>query len=141
MNSHSRHQSERRSVHTIQQAAHPGRISNLWNEWIRYRHKNEGWEENPKRGEQCTGCPAKDIPDERCSGKKRARRDLPDSNRVDQLLVAEPAEAEDEVGAQEGEQDVAAPILARADFKKCQKQDWKTEGYGNLCKHKTTEWD
>jgi len=41
---------------------------------------------------------------------------LPNRNRVDELLVGQPAEAQDEIVAEEGEQDIATAIKNGTDF-------------------------
>ena len=81
---------------------------------------NEG-RKMPSVASSGAGDAAEEIADERRGGEHRAGRHLADGDSVEQLLIGEPAQAHDEIGAEEGEQDVAAAVQHRADLEKRQK--------------------
>ena len=68
------------------------------------------------------GQPAQQVADEGGGREDRPRRDLADGDRVEQLRLGQPAPPLDEVGPQEGQQDVAAAEQHRADLEEEQEQ-------------------
>ena len=58
----------------------------------------------------------KEISDEGCSGENGSGRDLPNGNRIEQLLRSEPAAPFDKFRAEKGEQHVSAAKKHRAYF-------------------------
>jgi hypothetical protein len=102
-------------------------------EGVRDRHKNKRGQKNPKRGEQGSGGAAEQVADEGRSSEERSRRDLSDGNRVEQLLVCQPAQALYKIGAQKSNEDITASIEDRADFEKRQEQNRKAERDREAC--------
>ena len=116
MEGYSRHQSQSRSVDSIQQTTRPNGVANLWNEWIRYGDKNKRREKNPERGEQRTWRTTEQISNEGRGGEERTRRDLPNGNRVKKLLIGEPAQPKDKIRAQKRQQNISTSIQDGTDF-------------------------
>ena len=70
---------------------------------------------------------AEEIADERGGREDRARRDLADRDGVEELALGQPAAPHDEVGAQEGEQHVAAAEEDRADLQEDEEEGREAE--------------
>ena len=70
---------------------------------------------------------AQHVADERRGREDRARRDLPDRDGVEELALGQPAPPHDEVGAQEGEEHVAAAEEHRADLQEGEEERRQAE--------------
>ena len=91
--------------------------------------KDEAGCEDGRRGQCRAGPAAEQVADERGGGEDRAGRDLSDGDGVDELLVAQPAPAFDQVRAQEREQDVTAAEQDGAHLQEEERQPGEGEGH------------
>src|SRR5581483_10986579 len=82
--------------------------------------ENEGGEENSQGGKKRALPALYQIADEGCRRENRPRRELRD--RVEQLLIREPAKSLHKIAAQECQQDVAATVENGPYFKKGQEK-------------------
>ena len=96
-------------------------------------HVDKRWQEDAHRGDQAAGqtavtvLVAEDVANEGGRREEGARRHLPDSNRIEQLLVGKPVIVLDQVGPEERQQDVAAAVYHRAHFQKDEEQPSQAE--------------
>src|SRR5436309_6298558 len=84
--------------------------------WHGEGDEHEGGQEDTERREHRAGEAADDVADEGRGREDRARRELPDRDGVEQLLVRHPAEMIDEIVAKEGEKDIAGAVEDGADL-------------------------
>lgn len=75
----------------------------------------------PTVASRAPGGAGQQIADERGGGQDRPGGDLTDGHSVEQLAFGEPALTGDEVGPQEGDQHVAAPVKGGPDLEEDQK--------------------
>ena len=101
-------------------AAVPRRPAHAMDERPRQRHEHECGQKNADGRRDRPDRAAEQEADERRGGEHGAWRDLPDRDGVEELLLGQPAEALDEIRAQERQQHVAAAEEHRA---RLQEQD------------------
>jgi len=107
---------QRGDVDSVQDRTGEGGAAQTWGQGRADRHENEGGKEYPGGGGEGSGRTMEEISDERCSSKNGSGRDLPDGNRIEQLLRSEPAAPFDKFRAEKGEQHVSAAKKHRAYF-------------------------
>ena len=88
--------------------------------------EDERGHEDPDRGQNRPWHTGDEIPDKGGGREDGSRGHLADRYRIEQLLVAQPAEALDEVVAQKSEQNVAAAVEHGPDLEKRQEQRRQT---------------
>ena len=98
----------------------------------RQRHEHERGQKNADGRRQRPDRAAEQVADERRGREHRAWRDLPDGDGVEELLLGQPAEALDEIRAQERQQHVAAAEEHRARLQEQEKHqaeaEWRCRG-------------
>ena len=122
MHRHDRHEGKRGGVHAVQECAGEPGPAQARQEWDAERNEDEGGKEDSHGCHGRAGGAAEQVADERRCGEERTGDHLPNGDRVEELLFGQPAVPADEVGAEEGEQDVAAAVKHRADLQEDQEE-------------------
>src|SRR5208337_4914147 len=119
---HHRHQRKRPRNHSIERGRRHCRSSQPRNQRPARRHQHEPGQKNPDRRHRRARPARHHVPDKRPGRKHRTGRELPDRDRVNQLLFRQPVQALHELGLKKRQQDISAAEHHRPNFKKRQKQ-------------------
>ena len=98
--------------------------------------KTKAGQEDAERRERRAGEAADEVADEGRRREDRPRRELPDRDGIEQLLVRQPAEVVDEIVAQEGEQDVAGAVEHRTDLQEGEEEPERAVRDGRARRHR-----
>ena len=94
------------------------------------RNQDERRQEYAERCQQCARNAAQRIADKGSGGEDWTGSYLPNRDGIEELLVGQPVQILYQIGFQKREQDIAAAINQRANFKESQKQCRQTDsGY------------
>jgi len=113
---HGGHQRKRCDVDAIEDACRKRGPLELGQQRPADRHVNERRQEDRDRGHCGTGDTGQLIADEGRRREHGAGRHLTDGDRVEQLLLGEPMQPFDEIGAEEGQEDIATAEQQSARF-------------------------